>query len=179
MTTIQNIVATANLGCPLDLAKISQGLPSVSYNPNRFGAVVYRHRRPTGTVLVFRSGKIVVVGTKFIGAATRVARAVGRKVKKLGFPVKYSEFKVHLMVASFNMGCKIDIVSLQQAHPTCTSLEPELFSGLVFRMPQNMCALIFHTGKGILTGAKTQHQIDAAYETLLPLLEEYKRVLRE
>jgi transcription initiation factor TFIID TATA-box-binding protein len=55
---LQNIVATVNLGCKLDLKKIALTAKNSEYNPNRFAALIMRIREPRTTALIFSSGKI-------------------------------------------------------------------------------------------------------------------------
>ena len=60
----RNIVATANLGCELNLKHIALQARNAEYNPKRFAAVIMRIRNPRTTALIFRSGKIVCTGAK-------------------------------------------------------------------------------------------------------------------
>ena len=46
---IQNIVATVQLGCRVDLSKIAQTARNAEYNPRRFAAVIMRIREPRTT----------------------------------------------------------------------------------------------------------------------------------
>ena len=55
---LQNIVATVNLGCKLDLKKIALTAKNAEYNPKRFAALIMRIREPRTTALIFSSGKI-------------------------------------------------------------------------------------------------------------------------
>ena len=57
--TLQNIVATVNLSCKLDLKVIAMGARNAEYNPKRFAAVIMRIREPKTTALIFASGKMV------------------------------------------------------------------------------------------------------------------------
>ena len=61
---LQNIVATCNLGCDLELKTIAMHARNAEYNPKRFSAVIMRIRDPKTTALIFRSGKMVVTGAK-------------------------------------------------------------------------------------------------------------------
>jgi transcription initiation factor TFIID TATA-box-binding protein len=63
---VQNIVALADLGTRVDLAKLSEGLAAwnVSYEPEQFPGLVLRLGDGKPTVLVFSSGKLVIVGTR-------------------------------------------------------------------------------------------------------------------
>ncbi len=60
--TLQNIVATVNLDCRLDLKTIALHARNAEYNPKRFAAVIMRIREPKTTALIFASGKMVVTG---------------------------------------------------------------------------------------------------------------------
>ena len=55
---LQNIVATVNLGCKLDLKKIAMTALNAEYNPKRFAALIMRIHEPRTTALIFSSGKI-------------------------------------------------------------------------------------------------------------------------
>jgi transcription initiation factor TFIID TATA-box-binding protein len=54
--TLQNIVATVNLDCRLDLKTIALHARNAEYNPKRFAAVIMRIREPKTTALIFASG---------------------------------------------------------------------------------------------------------------------------
>ena len=58
MPLLQNIVATVNLECKLDLKKIALTAKNAEYNPKRFAALIMRIREPRTTALIFSSGKI-------------------------------------------------------------------------------------------------------------------------
>lgn len=82
--TVQNIVATANLGSELiDLNSIAVGLglEHVEYEPEMFPGLVYRLGDPKVVVLIFGSGKIVITGGKKLEDAVR---AVDRIMGELG-----------------------------------------------------------------------------------------------
>ena len=61
-----SIVATANVGCQLDLKTVALHLRNAEYNPKRFPAVSIRIRDPKTTALIFKSGKMVITGAKSI-----------------------------------------------------------------------------------------------------------------
>src|SRR5208337_1840052 len=64
--TVQNIVASADLGSVLNLNAIAigLGLENIEYEPEQFPGLVYRLDVPKVVVLLFGSGKIVVTGGK-------------------------------------------------------------------------------------------------------------------
>jgi len=64
--TVQNIVASADLGQNLNLNAIamSLGLERVEYEPEQFPGLVYRMNEPKVVLLIFGSGKVVCTGGK-------------------------------------------------------------------------------------------------------------------
>jgi len=63
---VQNIVATSDLGAPIDLnaIAISLGGGKVEYEPEQFPGLVYRIDEPKVVVLLFGSGKLVCTGAR-------------------------------------------------------------------------------------------------------------------
>lgn len=64
--TVQNIVASADLGSPVNLSStvISLGLEKVEYEPEVFPGLVYRLDNPKVVMLLFGSGRLVCTGAK-------------------------------------------------------------------------------------------------------------------
>ena len=91
---LQNIVSTVNLQCKLDLKKIAMHARNAEYNPKRFAAVIMRIREPRTTSLIFSSGKMVCTGAKSQEQSRMAARKFARIIQKLGFEVKFHEFKI-------------------------------------------------------------------------------------
>ncbi|KAL1581765.1 hypothetical protein WHR41_09519 [Cladosporium halotolerans] len=98
--TLQNVVATVNLDCRLDLKTIALHARNAEYNPKRFAAAVMRIREPKTTALIFASGKMVVTGAKSVDDVKLASRKYTRVLKKLGFNTKFTEFKIQNIVAS-------------------------------------------------------------------------------
>ncbi len=62
--TIQNIVASGDIGVNIDLEKAILILENSMYEPEQFPGLIYRLRKPKTVVLIFGSGKIVITGAK-------------------------------------------------------------------------------------------------------------------
>lgn len=62
--TIQNIVASADLGGRADLEKALYSLDRTLYEPEQFPGLIYRMRDPKAVLLLFASGKLVCTGAK-------------------------------------------------------------------------------------------------------------------
>ncbi|KAK9467725.1 hypothetical protein V1512DRAFT_259899 [Lipomyces arxii] len=174
--TLQNIVATVNLECRLDLKTIALHARNAEYNPKRFAAVIMRIREPKTTALIFASGKMVVTGAKSEDDSKLASRKYARIIQKLGFNAKFMEFKIQNIVGSCDVRFPIRLEGLAFAHGNYSSYEPELFPGLIYRMLKpKIVLLIFVSGKIVLTGAKVREEIYAAFESIYPVLSEFRK----
>ncbi|KAH7889974.1 TBP-domain-containing protein [Phlebopus sp. FC_14] len=174
--TLQNIVATVNLDCRLDLKTIALHARNAEYNPKRFAAVIMRIRDPKTTALIFASGKMVVTGAKSEDDSRLAARKYARIVQKLGFDAKFAEFKIQNIVGSCDVKFPIRLEGLAYSHGQFSSYEPELFPGLIYRMLKpKVVLLIFVSGKIVLTGAKVREEIYTAFNTIYTVLCEFRK----
>jgi transcription initiation factor TFIID TATA-box-binding protein len=173
---LQNIVSTVSLGCKLDLKTIALKARNAEYNPKRFAAVIMRIRDPRTTALIFSSGKMVCTGAKSEEKSRLAARKYARVIQKLGFPAKFTDFKIQNMVGSTDVKFPIRLEGLMHQHGKFASYEPELFPGLIYRMVKpRVVLLIFVSGKVVLTGAKERSEIIEAFENIYPILLRFKK----
>lgn len=174
--TVQNIVATVNLNVRLDLKTIALHARNAEYNPKRFAAVIMRVRQPKTTALIFASGKMVVTGAKSEEDSRLAARKYARIIQKLGFEAQFTEFKIQNMVGSCDVKFPIRLEGLAFSHGHFSSYEPELFPGLIYRMVKpKVVLLIFVSGKVVLTGAKFREEINEAFNSIYPVLTEFRK----
>ncbi|RKF75565.1 TATA-box-binding protein [Golovinomyces cichoracearum] len=174
--TLQNIVATVNLDCRLDLKTIALHARNAEYNPKRFAAVIMRIREPKTTALIFASGKMVVTGAKSEDDSKLASRKYARIIQKLGFNAKFTDFKIQNIVGSCDIKFPIRLEGLASRHHNFSSYEPELFPGLIYRMIKpKIVLLIFVSGKIVLTGAKVREEIYQAFEMIYPVLQVLKK----
>ena len=64
VVTIQNIVASINLGGKIHLEKAARTLPRSMYEPEQFPGLIHRMVDPKTVLLLFASGKLVCTGAK-------------------------------------------------------------------------------------------------------------------
>ena len=62
--TIQNIVASINLGGRVHLEEAARSLPRSMYEPEQFPGLIHRMLDPKTVILIFSSGKLVCTGAK-------------------------------------------------------------------------------------------------------------------
>lgn len=173
---IQNIVSTCSLGVNIDLKHLALHARNAEYNPKRFSAVIMRIREPRTTALVFSSGKMVITGAKSEQASRLASRKYARIVQKLGFDVKFLDFKVQNIVGSVDVKFAIHLEALFITHNQFATYEPELFPGLIYRMVNpRVVLLIFVSGKIVITGAKNIDNIYLAMRQIYPVVKSFKK----
>jgi len=64
IVTVQNIVASINLGGRVYLEKAARTLPRSMYEPEQFPGLIHRMLDPKTVILIFASGKLVCTGGK-------------------------------------------------------------------------------------------------------------------
>jgi len=173
---LQNIVSTLNLKCTLDLREIALRARNAEYNPKRFAAVIMRIREPKTTALIFASGKMVCTGARNEDDSRKASRQYAKIIRKLGFNVKFSEFKIQNIVGSCDVKFPIRLEGLASEHSQFCNYEPEMFPGLIYRMIRpKIVLLIFVSGKIVLTGAKEREDIFKAFEIIYTVLLKYRK----
>jgi len=80
---VQNIVATADLGCEinLNLVAVTLGLDRVEYEPEQFPGLICRIDDPRVVVLLFGSGKLVCTGARRPSDVLRAVQKISRELR--------------------------------------------------------------------------------------------------
>lgn len=168
---IVNVVSTFQLNTKLDLRKIVQKARNAEYNPKRFAGAIMRISNPKSTALIFQTGKIVCTGTKSIDESKIASKKFAKIIKKIGYPIRYSNFNVQNIVGSCDVRFSITLRTLFDSNSEFCQYEPEVFPGLVYRMASpKVTLLVFSTGKVVLTGAKDEESLNYAYRNIYKIL---------
>ena len=85
--TVQNIVATSDLGAGINLANIaiSLGVEHIEYEPEQFPGLVYRLEDPKVVCLLFGTGKMVLTGAKKVEEIDRAVKSIAEVLSRHGF----------------------------------------------------------------------------------------------
>jgi transcription initiation factor TFIID TATA-box-binding protein len=160
---IENMVASGSIADTIDLEVISTTIENCELNKKRFPGAVLRIANPKITVLIFSSGKVVMTGVKSQDDFVRGQDILIQKMKEGGVICHGTPtVAVTNMVCSYNMGNKINLnkVVLSLSFESI-EYEPEQFPGLVYRIKDpKVVALLFSSGKIILTGGKTMEDVE-------------------
>jgi len=177
MAKINNLVVVVSAGLPFDLELLEEMICDVSFlrnRPNRqrpksrFHAVKWIVKEPKATLLLYRSGKIVCLGTKTRKQACEALEYVVETLKEIGLGI----FLFNPVVVNIAASGELDFeVKLDKC--LLGMYEPELFSNRVFKTSNGVTAMVFKNGKINFTGAKTEAEIDEAYVEAYSLLKPF------
>ena len=78
--TVQNMVASGEIGMDLNLNELALKLENSEYEPEQFPGLVYKLPGTRATFLLFSNGKIVCTGTR---SETKLKEAINKLVKNL------------------------------------------------------------------------------------------------
>ncbi len=167
----------------LDLRFVTCHLKNAIYKPKKFKAITVKVNKQKATVMVFDSGNLVITGAKTEKENKIVARRIGRKLQMMRYKdIKFRNFQMQNMVANYNFGFSIDLLTLKEiiGKSTCiyyASLQYQLFPALmvqVWKSESNVKCLVFRSGKMIITGEKTLARINKVFSIVQGLIMEHK-----
>ncbi|ABD40351.1 TATA binding protein of transcription factor TFIID [Methanospirillum hungatei JF-1] len=159
---IENIVASGAIADSIDLEIISKNIDGCELNTKRFPGAVYRIENPKIASLIFSSGKVVLTGIRDTDSLDKGLLLIIDKMKNAGITC-FDEPRVAItnIVCSYDIGNKINLNKVVMTlNLENIEYEPEQFPGLVYRISDpKIVALLFSSGKIILTGGKNMEDI--------------------
>ena len=179
---VHNIVATAQIqtSAPLQLDRLNQIFRFSSFNRKKFAAVTLRLMRPNCTILLFTSGKLVITGSKSASEALLSAYHVRAMLRKVCTGQRFSVtgFEIQNVVSHCELdvsdGEILNIEALYERYHIYSTYQSHIFPGLIFRYPNlRVVALMFFSGKVVLTGARSLEDIDEGWAVIYNLLKSY------
>ena len=79
---------------------------------------------------------------------------------------------VRNIVATLNIGKKLNLNSLVQ-NLSKSIYEPDQFPGLIFRTPDSGTFLIFSSGKIVITGVKSEEELNICVRNIFQIIKEF------
>jgi transcription initiation factor TFIID TATA-box-binding protein len=171
---IENIVASGVIADAINLEEVSQKIDNCELNTKRFPGAVFRIENPKMASLIFSSGKVVLTGLRNREDLQKGLNIVVQALKDSGMDTyDVPLVKITNIVCSYDIGKYINlnkvVITLNLEN---IEYEPEQFPGLVYRLEDpKIVALLFSSGKIILTGGKNMEDIRRGLDVLEARLE--------
>ena len=159
---IVNTVCTADLKQEIVLTSFNK-YEHLSANLDLYACGYVKNKTMIGRVTVFRTGKLISVGTKSIESGFKELEIAVKLLTKYKLIKPYKlEPITQNIVTNVNLERTIDLEKFALILPK-VMYEPEQFPGLILRFLGSTVALVFASGKIILTGAKSYEELNTAY----------------
>ncbi|CDU18763.1 TATA-box-binding protein [Plasmodium yoelii 17X] len=176
---IHNIISSANLDTEIDLRLVAISIKSAEYNPSKINTLIIRINNPKCTALIFKSGRIMLTGTKNKTDSIKGCKKIGKIIKLVtNQNIRLKNFKIENIIASANCNIPVRLEMLAHDHKEYCNYEPELFAGLVYRYKPTSnlksVILIFVSGKIIITGCKSLQKLNTVFQDIYNVLVQYK-----
>ncbi|EMA41977.1 TATA-box-binding protein [Halococcus hamelinensis] len=172
---IQNVVASSAIGQEIDLEALVTDLEGVDFDPEQFPGLIYRIEEPHATALIFRSGKLVCTGADSVDGVHEALASTFETLSNLGLRVNDNPtITVQNIVVSGDLGATLNLNAIAIGLGLeAIEYEPEQFPGLVYRLEEpKVVALLFGSGKTVITGCKQFEDAEEATEVLVDRLSD-------
>jgi len=166
---IVNVVGSGDFHRELDLQALAADLdlPEAQYNAD-MNALLIRFVENGPLIILYTSGKYIVRGGSERENLYHANEQLQSALTTLGISYENPAFDVRNLVCVCDVGKEVDLnrlmveIGLENAE-----FEPEQFPGLVFHPPEYDCvALVFSSGKIVVTGLNDQEKIEELYSEL-------------
>lgn len=168
---IVNVVTTADLKQPVDILIAGQ-FKDFLYDSEKYGGrvVYYKSKGMKGRVTIFRSGKMISVGTRSVDDAfNNLKLALNALLENKLAKSIILDMKIRNIVATINFMKPIDLEKTSQKLGAI--YEPDQFSGAILYLKKpKVTTLLFSSGKVVITGAKKNNDFNEAVSQLSKLL---------
>lgn len=177
---IEKLVATADLEMDIDIENLSAMLPNSKYEMEKLPALIWELPDSTQTALLFRNGKIVLIGACDLNEYAPTFRLVVEKLKELQLlsttkenKLKKTKLEIMNIIASYNLDRELeleDIMIKLESLGGDVEYDPESFPALIYKS-DTVTAVILKNGKIIYTGSTDLKEIERVNNLLITTIQ--------
>jgi TATA-box binding protein (TBP) (component of TFIID and TFIIIB) len=175
MALIRNVITSLTFDRHLDLDAIAADCILDTHWVLAFGALNLKYG--TSFCQLYKTGKAFVNGGKSEQEAAALAEFYSEILHHIVPGLQIKEQRIVNIVATYNHGSALDLQRFVAAfrksfrqHQHCVLFEPEIFPAVKWRM-DDLTVHVFHTGKCVLLGAKSEASIVGAVSRLMTLFD--------
>ena len=180
---VMGVIAVMDLAVGIDLLKLASAVHYSEYVLRRSPAVTLRIREPSCVALIRPTGVVVLIGAYSAAAARQAAELCARIIRHvLGLErLTVFKFAVRSMMARVDLKHPIKLDEIQRQHGDVASYEPEVFCGCIVKLhgtagnQWSASASVFATGKVTIVGARSEMELQHAFNKLVPMISPFAR----
>jgi len=170
---VVNIVGSGELDVEIDLCRLADDLPlEIVYIKGP--GLYFKFKDESPTVVVARTGKYIISGATSEDELQNTRSNVLGLLEKMGVTSSQEDlhFSIKNMVFTYDLEDNINLSALAiHAGLENVEYEPEQFPGLIFRPSIDSVALVFATGKVVITGVTNESLAVDTIELVITLLK--------
>lgn len=182
--TICNMTASFNLGKKVDLESFVSSNPEARMAKGGFDQAIWKMDKKNCTALIYKSGKVVLVGSKSRKSCKCIAKHMRNTIGDGNEEKCHVKFYNFVGSSAFAHAIRLaDFVTWCQSQPSHffehwirVTHDPELFPGANFFVSGlGSTVVLFASGKYFITGCKTKDDLVQSNRFIENVLEEYKK----
>ena len=152
---VVNIFVRVEFGTPVDLTKLMVEIPEAEYDPESAPGLIIRTREPAACVTIYRSGLARCTGCRSFEDARVAVNRIAASLRRLYPSIRDPVLEVRNIVCVFSLPGEVNLTSLGRLASGAVEYEPEQFPGAIVRIHGKGPALVFRSGRVVLTGVRT------------------------
>lgn len=171
----RNIIATVDLKrkFPLhDIIARIDGAHSFSFEGEN--TVRLRIQKPKATVVVFSTGKALVVGPQSGKEFKRAVKKFMRKISSEFGVVNDFDQRIRNVCATVDVHFQIDLEDFADTHSRYIKYEPGSSFLVYFLIDPLVSFIVFKDGNVQIQGAKNREEVESTFELFYPTLLDFK-----
>jgi len=167
-----------------ELGESAEEFPLIArHSPQEFPGLILKMRFPDvrASMLVFSSGNCVITGTRSEEQLKKAVKRFVEILERCGYKLpREPELKIQNIVASADIGRKLNLDLIALSGGWHVIYEPEIFPGCIYRDEElKVVLLLFRSGKVVCTGAKSIDHVRQVLRKLYGWLVEIDGFLPE
>jgi len=176
---VVNVVASTKADRQIDIELLATKMPHTVYEPENFPGLIYRRCDPKVSIIVFSTGKIVSIGSMSEKTAKEsIIVTISEIMSIQGEKITVKRITTENVVAISSIGCEIDLEKAVNCGIKAI-YEPKKFPGVIYRVRNNLVALIFKSGKIISVGSKSEDEARSIIHLTYKILKEFDCLLNQ
>jgi len=174
-----NVVASTKADRQIDIELLATKMPHTIYEPENFPGLIYRKCDPKVSIIVFSTGKIVSIGSVSEKIAKEsIITTISEIMSIQGEKITVKRITTENVIAISSIGCEIDLEKAVNCEIKAI-YEPKKFPGVIYRVRNNLVALIFKSGKIISVGSKSEDEAKSIIHLTYKILKKFDCLLNQ
>jgi len=173
---IVNLVSTGSLDLSLDLYRLAFKLKNIEYEPEQFPGAILRINNPKCAMLIFKNGKMNVVGCRDEETMKKAIKTVFKMIAPYSItppPKRYKpKYRITNIVASGDLGVSLDLYRLA-AKLKNVEYEPEQFPGAIMKLEDPKASLLLFKNGKVIIQCDREEDIKKTLKKVAKILEPF------